>query len=118
MADVSLVNSGSPTKPLSQFMMNNRVEPPVSADAPGCPGDWSVDGEKLYLCLAPSDWFALSLVRVSGESVNPEPVQSELDDGADDSGEADGDASDASEGDQQESDAEMPADEAKVEAAE
>lgn len=108
MADVSLVNSGSPTKPLSQFMLNNRVEPPVSADAPGRPGDWAVDGEKLYICLAPNDWSALALVRVGSDAVAAEPAQSDPAEGAEDSGE----------GDASEHDADKPADEEQAGAAE
>lgn len=95
MPDVSLVNSGSPTKPLGQFMMNNRVEPPVSASAPGRPGDWAMDDEKVYFCIAPDDWCAFALVRFSSDSVSAAPAESDQDDndGADHEADADADAS-------------------------
>ena len=65
-SSVTLVDGDHATKPLTDFMLNRRVDVPASASAPGRPGDWSVDGEKLYLCLGPDDWSAIALVMVSG----------------------------------------------------
>ena len=96
-SSVTLVGGDAATKPLTDFMLNRRVDVPASASAPGRPGDWSVDGEKLYLCLDPDDWSAIALVRVSGsaEVADDANVDSNTSDGADASGE-DFDGADAS----------------------
>ena len=57
------------SKPLTEFMMSNRVDVPADATAPGRPGDWAVGDDKLFLCLADNDWFALALASV-GTNVN------------------------------------------------
>lgn len=93
-SSVTLVDGDYATKPLTDFMLNRRVDVPASASAPGRPGDWSVDGEKLYLCLGPDDWSAIALVMVSGSVEAADDVvtgSEELDD-ADASGEGSDDA--------------------------
>ena len=81
-SSVTLVDGDSATKPLTDFMLNRRVDVPASASAPGRPGDWSVDGEKLYLCLGPDDWSAIALVMVSS-SVEVADGASAYDEGLD-----------------------------------
>ena len=61
-ASVSLVGGDHASKALTEFMLNRRVDVPANATATGRPGDWSVDDEKLYMCLAQDDWFAIALV--------------------------------------------------------
>lgn len=81
-SSVTLVDGDAATKPLTDFMLNRRVDVPASASAPGRPGDWSVDGEKLYLCLGPDDWSAIALVMVSS-SVEVADGASAYDEGLD-----------------------------------
>ena len=100
-SSVTLVDSDSATKPLTDFMLNRRVDVPASASAPGRPGDWSVDGEKLYLCLDPDDWSAVALVKVSSS------VEVVADVATDGDGFDEAEASDSSYADDQDSNEEV-----------
>lgn len=85
-AHVSMVGGDKSSKALTEFMLNRRVDIPVNATAPGRPGDWSVDDEKLYMCLAQDDWFAVALAPVGDRSEVIAPIEDELSLGDGDTG--------------------------------